>query len=118
MMATFGENLRRLRKSRHMTQAALAAALGVSESAVGMYEQNRRLPSFEQAEEIADYFSVDLMYLLGHREVVEQITGTDADDDADIAAKVSAHELQLLEAYRLTSDDTRSAVDRILRIEA
>ena len=40
----FGEKLKCLRQERGMTQAELAERLGVSPSAVGMYEQGRREP--------------------------------------------------------------------------
>lgn len=39
-----GEKLKHLRQERGMTQAELAEKLGVSPSAVGMYEQGRREP--------------------------------------------------------------------------
>lgn len=116
-MSKFSENIRTLRKSRHLTQAQLAERLGVAKSTVSMWENGQRVPEYDLAEITADFFHVDLMYLLGHRDVVEQLTGTDADDPAEIAARVSEHELALLTAYRLTSGDTRSAVDRILRVE-
>ena len=42
-----GEQIRRLRTGARMTQGDLAARLGISKSAVGMYEQGRREPPYE-----------------------------------------------------------------------
>ena len=53
-----------LRKENKMTQAEVAKKLGVSASAVGMYEQGRREPSLELVVAYADLFSVTTDYLL------------------------------------------------------
>ena len=53
-----------LRKESKMTQAEVAKKLGVSTSAVGMYEQGRREPSLELVVAYADLFSVTTDYLL------------------------------------------------------
>lgn len=64
-MATFANVLRLLRNEKNMSQQELADALGVSKSAVNMYERGERQPNFETLEVIADYFNVDTDYLLG-----------------------------------------------------
>lgn len=69
-MANFSEMLRNLRKERGLTQEALAKALSVGEfkispSAVGMWEQGRREPDFDTLDLIADFFNVDIDFLLG-----------------------------------------------------
>ncbi len=60
----FEINLKKLRKSKRLTQGELASFLGISASAVGMYEQNRRSPSISDVTAIADFFSVTTDYLL------------------------------------------------------
>lgn len=65
----FGAVLRDLRKDFNMTQADLARALSVAESAVSMWELGRRRPDYVKLEEIADYFNVDMNYLLGKTNV-------------------------------------------------
>ena len=60
----FGDKLKKLRKSKRLTQGELASFLGISASAVGMYEQNRRSPSISDVTAIADFFSVTTDYLL------------------------------------------------------
>ena len=68
-MANFGSILKNLRLSRNITQGELAAKLGISRSAVGMYETGGREPDFEMMEAIADIFNVDMDYLMGRSQV-------------------------------------------------
>ena len=68
-MANFGAILKNLRVSRDITQEQLASMLGVSRSAVGMYETGGRQPDFEMMETIADIFNVDMDYLMGRSKV-------------------------------------------------
>ena len=64
-MTKFNEILKYLRTSRGITQAEFAKGIGVSPSAVGMYETGDREPNFEIEEKIADYFNVSLDVLRG-----------------------------------------------------
>ena len=64
-MASFGNNLRYLRRTRKMTQLELAHALGLSFSAISMYERGEREPAFEVMETIADFFNVTMDFLHG-----------------------------------------------------
>ena len=64
-MANFQNILKMLRTSKGITQDGLAKALKISRSTIGMYESGSREPDFETLELIADYFNVDIDYLLG-----------------------------------------------------
>ena len=64
-MATFAERLRELRNEKKMTMKDLADKLSLTEQAISMYERNERRPNFEKLEEIADFFNIDMNYLLG-----------------------------------------------------
>ena len=58
-MDGFGERLRRLRKSRDITQSDLAEYIGVVPSAVGKYERLAdSYPSVEALIKISEYFDV------------------------------------------------------------
>ena len=57
--------LKQLRNERHVSQKALAKAMKVSPSTVGMWEQGRNEPSHEMLKFMADYFGVTTDYLLG-----------------------------------------------------
>lgn len=61
----FGENLRTLRKRAGYTQKECARLLGISTSAVGMYEQGRREPDQKLLMKMAETFEVSLDRLLG-----------------------------------------------------
>ncbi|MEW6448255.1 MAG: helix-turn-helix transcriptional regulator [Bacillota bacterium] len=50
--------LAELRAQRKLTQKGLASALGLSKSAIGMYESGRRTPRLPIAKKIARYFGV------------------------------------------------------------
>ena len=60
-----GEKLRNLRKNSGITQADLAKQIGLSPSAIGMYEQGRREPDSETLVKLAKKFKVSVDYLVG-----------------------------------------------------
>ena len=63
----FGDILKDLRKQEKLSQAELAEILGISKSAVGMYEQNKRSPhSDDLLKRIAGHFGVTIDYLKGY----------------------------------------------------
>lgn len=64
-MGNFQSVLKSLRKARGLTQDELAKILKMSRSTIGMYESGAREPDYETLEIIADYFNVDIGYLLG-----------------------------------------------------
>lgn len=64
-MGQFQNILKALRTSKGITQNELATQLKISRSTIGMYENGAREPDFETLELIADYFNVDIDYLLG-----------------------------------------------------
>ena len=64
-MGDFKKVFKHLRQARGLTQEELAKQLRVSRSRIGMYETGERQPDFDKLEMIADYFNVDIDYLLG-----------------------------------------------------
>ena len=64
-----GERIRGLRKQAGLKQSELAAQLGVSTSAVGMYENNRRVPPRPVLLRLCSIFHVTADYLLAEEEV-------------------------------------------------
>lgn len=61
----FPEVLKLLRQKNNLNQMELAKIIGVSRSAISMYESGQREPDFETLETIADYFNVSMDYLHG-----------------------------------------------------
>ena len=64
-MPEFKDMLKYFRMREGLSQAELADKLGISPSAVSMYEVGKREPDFETEEKIADYFNTDLNTLRG-----------------------------------------------------
>lgn len=63
-MVDFSQRLKKLRQDKHLTQAQVAARVGVTASMVSSYETDIRLPSFEVMVRLADLFGVTVDYLL------------------------------------------------------
>lgn len=59
-----GSRIALLRRSVGWSQSELARKIGVSASAMGMYEQGRREPSSETLVQLAEIFEVSTDYLL------------------------------------------------------
>lgn len=59
-----GARIAALRRQAGMSQAELARQLGVSPSAVGMYEQGRREPSSDVLVQLGKIFGVSVDYIL------------------------------------------------------
>ncbi|MBR6595549.1 MAG: helix-turn-helix transcriptional regulator [Oscillospiraceae bacterium] len=61
----FGENLRKLRKGRSMTQSELGGQIGLSKAVISKYETGLGYPSFDVLIRIARFFGVTTDFLLG-----------------------------------------------------
>ena len=72
-MAKFNERLKLLRREAGLSQQDFAKQLGTSKSSINMYERGERQPNFETLELIADYFNVDIDYLLGRTDKTTKI---------------------------------------------
>lgn len=68
-MAKFSDRFKLLRAEHDLSQQNLADQLGLSKSSVNMYERGEREPGIETLETIADYFNVDMDYLLGKSDI-------------------------------------------------
>jgi len=60
-----GERLKRLRKSRGITQRELAEILNIEKSNISLYEANKSEPPDNIKVAIAKYFNTSLDYILG-----------------------------------------------------
>ncbi len=61
---TFGDKLRNLRKSQHLTQQQLADRLGLAKSIISYYELGERYPSYDILIKVSRNFHVTTDYLL------------------------------------------------------
>lgn len=64
-MGNFQNVFKSLRIAGGYTQQEMADKLNISRSTIGMYETGAREPDYNTLELIADFFNVDIDYLLG-----------------------------------------------------
>ena len=108
---TFKERLRMLRTNKGISVAMLAQEIGLSVSSVQQYESGKRYPSRKVQRIIADYFGVEIDYLIGK---------TEADDIKKIKTfKLSdeARAFEFLRKYRNADDTTKEIVDKLISRE-
>lgn len=68
-MSRLSVRLRSLREEKGLSQNEMAKFIGKSKSSVNMYERGEREPGIEILEAYADYFNVDMEYLIGKTDV-------------------------------------------------
>jgi repressor LexA len=112
----FGKRMAQLRKERQMTQDDLAAALRVSRSAIGMYEQGRREPDFEFLDTVADFFGVSIGFLVGGSDERGEYPRHDIWEENQIR-RLTAYEMALILAYRKADGSTKQAAERVLGVK-
>lgn len=59
------KTLKNLRIEKGLSLKELGYTIGVAESTISLYENNKRQPDFETLIRIADFFGVTIDYLLG-----------------------------------------------------
>ena len=72
MELKIGENIRRLRRARDLTQEETAAHLGVSFQSVSKWERGEGYPDITMLPALANYFGVSVDELLGVGEIEKQ----------------------------------------------
>ena len=108
---TFKERLRMLRTNKGISVAMLAQEIGLSVSSVQQYESGKRYPSRKVQRIIADYFGVEIDYLIGK---------TETDDIKKIKTfKLSdeARAFEFLRKYRNADDTTKEIVNKLISRE-
>ena len=103
-MANFAKVFKSLRTQHKLTQQELATKLGVSRSAIGMYENGEREPDFETLEAIADFFNVDMDYLIGRS---TQITTIAAHHDGEDWTEEELDEIETFKKFVLSKRDQK-----------
>jgi transcriptional regulator with XRE-family HTH domain len=70
---TIGENLKSYRKEKSLTQKTLAKKLGISTSYMSELESNKRNPSIETVNKIAEKLNISTLYLLEGKYTTEDL---------------------------------------------
>lgn len=111
---SFAERLRKQRKENHLTQADLAAKIGVSKAAVAMWEKGTRMPDSGRLVRIADLFDKRLDYMMGRTDDESFLTDEDT--------KPQKWELEdqfvaIIKMYLSLDNFGRSAIENLVRSE-
>lgn len=109
-MASFGSRLKELRTLKGLSQGDLSKVLKVTRSCIGNYEQGKREPNFEDLEKIADYFNVDMNYLLGKSDVPRV-------NPIDYLFELSSEDQAILEAYHRQPVAVQNAICDMLHVK-
>lgn len=64
-----GNRLKELRQQKNISQTEFSNLMGISRSAVSMYEMGKRTPDYDVLCQFADFFHVSTDYLLGKTNV-------------------------------------------------
>lgn len=100
-MAKFAERLQQLRTEFGLTQPELAEKMKMSKGAIGNYESGKRIPRIIDLEAFADFFNVDMNYLLGYSSHREEYT---------------LEQIWVMKCYtNITDENDKTAVKAILR---
>jgi transcriptional regulator with XRE-family HTH domain len=82
-----GDKIKELRKRERLTQQALADAIGVSRSAIGMLEKNLQGIGTETIKKLAVFFNVTADYLLSDNEQIENTEEIKKERDYSLSVK-------------------------------
>ena len=86
-MNDFGANVKSIRKSKHVSQAELAKAIGVHTGTVSHWENGRQMPDTATMQKIADFLGVPLGTLLDGNN--SESYGCAVDSEAELEELVS-----------------------------
>lgn len=64
-MKNYGEYLRHERTIRNLSQAQIAKAIDVNQSAISFYERNINIPRIDIIERLADFYEITIDELIG-----------------------------------------------------
>ena len=108
-MADFKTRFKELREANELTQSGIADKLGLTRSRIGMYETGKREPDYETLELIADFFNVDIDFLLGRSDKTTRLPN---------AVVLSNREKFLIEKYRLCDDHGKELIEYMAQAES
>ena len=64
-MKKYGESLKYYRESNNLSQLELAKYTGLSQQAISLWENDKRVPSIANCETLADFYGITLDELVG-----------------------------------------------------
>lgn len=121
MKVKFNENLKKVRKSKGLTQKALAEKLGVALSTVAMWETGSRQPDYQMLNKIAEFFGVSFDDLLEDKSEKEPIGGDDIyvayeDDEVFSIRELVRTRPEMKMLFSVSKNATREDIERTVAI--
>lgn len=110
IMAAFKDVLRYLRESENLKQEELAEKVGVSYAAISNYETGKREPKRKTLEAIADYFNVDMNYLLGKTSIQRVVTFDSNGNRIYSSNTLTERQQKLLDSFNALNEDGQRKV--------
>lgn len=101
-----GENIKKLRTLRNMSQAELAEAIHVKRQTISSWEVNRTEPNMGMVELLADALGCRKSDIIGEDSAAPRVT-----------SKLSFTEDQLIRAFRVADASRKQIIMEILGIE-
>ena len=111
-----GSNIRSIRKQKGLTQKQLGEILGVSQAAVGQFENNKSVPQVKTLEKIANALGVPTSQLLGEDYMIDDGFMFIFDDENDVKETkvgkfvVPSKRKTLLDTFSLLNTDGQDKV--------
>jgi len=102
MSETFSETLKYLRNKKGVSQKELGDVLNYGSTAISNYETGRNEPSLKDLCRLADYFEVNIDFLLGRSESSSRLN--------EDLKRMNEKEERFWHAYKSLSDENRSTV--------
>ncbi len=97
-MILFSKRLKELRISNNLTQNELGQKLNVTKSTICSYEKGTRMAPIETLIDLANFFKVDLDYLIGTDNYVV------SDNKEEYGLRMSSEEIELIKELRKYKD--------------
>ena len=107
---TVGENIKRIRKERHLSQRELGEKLGISQQMVGQYENNPTPPKLETLQKIATALKVPVSELDDRAKSSLNIQVRDQDGNIQTRS-IDTTKLQQLIYYKMCTSDSGGLSD-------
>ncbi len=117
---SIGSKIKQMRKRAQMTQAQLAEKLGISPSAVGMYEQDRREPDSRILGKLCEIFGISGDYFIGSPSDKWHSDGTMEVSEVfdEFTRRLTMQEGLMFDGVPLNNEDRRKIIEAIQVVAA